>query len=105
MEKQVRHVVVFKFKPETTQEQLATLADRFRDLKNQIPGIVAFESGTNNSTEGLDQGFTHVFLLTFADVNARDAYLPHPAHLAFVEWMGSTNAVEGAFVVDYVPRS
>lgn len=104
MEEQVRHVVVLKFKRDTSEEQLTAIFDRFRDLKNQIPGIVAFEHGANNSTEGMDQGFTHVVMLTFENAQARDTYLPHPNHLTFVEFMGSTGAMQEAFIVDYSPQ-
>ena len=32
-----------------------------------------------------DQGFTHVFLVTFRDAAAREADLPHPAHMESVK--------------------
>lgn len=97
----VRHVVVFKYKPEATEAQIQKITDAFRDLKDEIPGIVSFEHGVNNSPEGLNQDFTHVYLLTFEDTAARDAYLPHPAHTAFGKLLGDSGIFDGAFVVDY----
>ena len=99
----VRHVVVFKYKPGTTPEQIRRVTEAFGALREQIPGIVAFEHGENHSPEGLNQGFTHVYLLTFASPAARDAYLPHPAHKAFGQVAGA-NGLASAFVVDYSPR-
>jgi len=32
------------------------------------------------SDEGLNQGYTHGFLMTFESIAARNAYLPHPEH-------------------------
>lgn len=29
---------------------------------------------------GLNQGYTHGFIMTFKNVAARDTYLPHPGH-------------------------
>lgn len=102
MAQAVRHVVVLRFNDHITADQVTTIAGRFRALKDKIPGITAFEYGENNSTEGANRGLTHVFLLTFEDAAARDAYLPHPDHLAFVEYMTSeTNALGEAFIIDY----
>ena len=36
-------------------------------------------------TEGLSEGFTHSFVMLFENAAARDAYLPHPAHVAAAE--------------------
>ena len=96
----VRHVVIFKFKEGTSEAQLKKIVDGFRALKDRIPGILKFEWGTNMSPEKLDQGFTHCFVVTFRDVAARDAYLPHPAHKEFVSMLGPH--LEKPFVVDYV---
>ena len=99
---QVRHVVVFKYKPEATPEQIRQITTAFAALEDRIPGIVAFEHGVNNSPENLNKGFTHVYLMTFTDAKARDAYLPHPEHRAFGTLLGSLGILEEAFVVDYV---
>lgn len=100
-DQQVRHVVVFKYKPEATEAQIREVTDAFRALQDKIPGIVDFETGVNNSPENLNQGFTHVYLLTFEDAAARDAYLPHPEHKAFGELLRGSGIFDGVFVVDY----
>ena len=100
---QVRHLVVFKFKPAATPEQIQQVSDALRALKEKIPGIVSFERGVNNSPEGKNLGFTHAFLITFEDAAARDAYLPHPEHKKFGALLGSLNVMEDVFVVDYQP--
>jgi hypothetical protein len=100
---QVRHIVVFKFKKDAAQEQIRRVTDAFRGLKEKIPGIVSFEQGANISPEKKDQGFSHVYLLTFEDVKARDAYLPHPEHRRFGELLGRLGVLEDVFVVDFSP--
>ena len=95
-----RHVVVFKFKETTTDAQIVQIVEDFGKLQEDIPEIIAFEHGTNVSPEGLDQGFTHVFLVTFKDKAGLETYLPHPAHKAFVEKL--LPLLEQPFVVDYV---
>lgn len=99
----VRHIVVFKFKKTATPEQITQLTRAFRELRGRIPGITAFEDGVNNSPEGKNLGFTHVYQLTFESVAARDAYLPHPEHKRFGELLGKLGILEDAFVVDYTP--
>ena len=101
----VRHVVVFKYKPGTSAEQIKQVTDAFRGLAKKIPGITAFEDGVNNSPENKNLGFTHVYQLTFKDVAARDAYLPHPDHKKFGELLGKLKVVDDVFVVDYSPAT
>ena len=99
----VRHVVVFRFTPEATDTAIAEITHAFRNLEDRIPGIIGFEDGVNNSPEGLNDGFTHVFTLTFESIAARDAYLPHPEHAAFGALLDSLGVVDEVFVVDYIP--
>lgn len=98
----LRHVVLFKFKDGTPAESVRAIEDKFRSLRGRIPGIVAYEWGTNVSPEKLDQGFTHCFFVSFADAAARDAYLPHPAHKEFVDVLRPH--LDKVLVVDYVAR-
>jgi hypothetical protein len=100
----IRHVVVFKYKPDATEAQIKQVTDAFRGLKSKIPGITAFEHGINNSPEGKNMGFTHVYMLTFEDTKSRDTYLPHPEHKKFGELLGKLAVLEDAFVVDYEPK-
>jgi Stress responsive A/B Barrel Domain len=99
----VRHVVVFRYKPGAAPDRIEQVTRAFRELQMKIPGITAFEHGINNSPEGKNLGFTHVYLVTFESVAARDAYLPHPGHQKFGELLASLGVVADAFVVDYVP--
>jgi len=100
----VRHIVVFKYKPGATEEQIKQVTDAFVALKTKIPGIVSIEHGVNNSPEKRNQGFTHVYQVTFTNAAARDAYLPHPAHKEFGALLGKLGVLEDVFVVDYTPE-
>ena len=100
-DEQVRHIVVFKYKASATPDQIKEATDAFRDLKNKIPGIVSFEHGVNISPEKKDQGFNHVYQITFKNAATRDAYLPHPDHNNFGKILGRLSIVEDVFVVDY----
>lgn len=79
----VRHIVMFSFKPGAPVEDLVKAFDRL--VVNLEELVLEYERGTQCSPEGLEKGTTHCFMLTFSSLEARDAYLPHPLHTAFVE--------------------
>lgn len=99
----IRHIVIFKFRNNATQEQIDTVSKAFHVLEDRIPGILGFEAGVNNSPENLHRGMTHIFQLTFSDAGARDAYLPHPEHKAFGDLLSRLGILEEVFVIDYAP--
>ena len=99
-----RHVVLFKFKDTASAETVAAIENAFRALGTTLPFVEDFEWGLNDSPEGLDEGFTHCFIVTFAGPEGRDLYLPHPAHVAFVErWLDPH--LEKACVVDFAAQT
>lgn len=97
--KQLRHVVLFKFKEGTTPEAIQQVEAAFSALPAKIPEIKGYEWGTNNSPEGLEKGFTHCFFLTFDSEEGRAIYLPHPDHKAFGEVL--LPHLEDVLVLDY----
>ncbi len=97
-----RHVVFFKFKDSATPEQVQSVEKAFMDLAKKVDTIKAFEWGTNVSPEGKNDGFTHCFLVTFADKAGLDVYLPHPAH---DEFKGKLKPyLDKVCVLDYVAK-
>lgn len=95
----VRHVVLFRYKDGTSPEKIEQIAQAFAALRAKVPGIIGYEHGINSSPEGLSQGFDNVFVVTFRDAAARDAYLPHPAHKEFVKLLDGV--LDAPLVVDY----
>lgn len=81
----VKHIALVQFKADTTAEQIDQTFNALLDLSENIPGVEDFISGPNNSPEGLAGGHTHAFVMTLTDAAARDAYLTHPEHQAFVQ--------------------
>ncbi len=99
-EKVLRHVVLFKFKDEASEEDVNQLNKSFNALPDAIPVIKDFEWGINDSPENFHQDFTHCYLLTFGSEEDRDSvYTPHPQHQAFVASLQPH--LEKVFVVDY----
>lgn len=98
----LRHVVLVQFKEGTAAEDVKRIEEEFGKLPSKIPTVVDFEWGTNNSPEGLADGFTHCFLVTFNDADGRAVYLPHEAHKAFVSVLRPH--LEKVMVIDYVAQ-
>ncbi len=95
----LRHAVFFSFKESSTDEQIQEVVDAFRALPGKIDSIIDLQSGTNNSPEGANDGFTHCFLLSFKDDAGRALYLPHEAHKAFGDVLRPH--MDKVFVIDY----
>ena len=77
---EIKHVVLLKFKSATTESQISGFFDELESLTQKIPGLNHFMGGPYSSPEGLNQGYTHGFVMSFRDAAARDGYLPHPEH-------------------------
>ncbi|HCO93532.1 MAG TPA: hypothetical protein DIU00_06210 [Phycisphaerales bacterium] len=98
----LRHVVLFKFKEDTTDEQVGQIERAFCVLPGKIQAIHDFEWGTDVSVENLQQGFTHCFVVTFRSRADRAKYLPHPAHKMFGQLLGPH--LDKVLVIDYWTR-
>jgi hypothetical protein len=77
--KKMYHVVLLKFAPQKSG-RVAELFAALADLKRRLPGYLSFTGGPYSSPEGMNQGFTHGFIIAFQDAGARDQYLSHPEH-------------------------
>ena len=68
--------------------------------EHKIAGIESVSGGDNNSPEGKTHGFDWGFVMTFVDAAARDAYLPHPEHVALGQTLLRPIA-DDVLVMDY----
>ena len=103
MARRIKHIAFLKFKTSCTAAEIAETWRLIEDLPKQIPGILDFTGGPNVSAEGLDQGFTHSFVMVFESTAARDAYLPHPEHqkVGAMVVAAAEGGKEGLAVVDW----
>ena len=95
----VKHIALVKFKATTTPEQIEQVFTDLLDVSEAVPGIEDYVAGPNTSPEGLTQGNTHAFIMTFTDAAARDAYLTNADHEAFRS--KALPLVESVTVVDF----
>ncbi|WP_373493212.1 Dabb family protein [Aquiflexum sp.] len=76
----VRHFGVFKFKKNISIEEIDECFISMNKMVGEIPGLLGMEYGPYNGNEGLNEDFTHGFIMTFDSEESRDEYLPHPIH-------------------------
>jgi hypothetical protein len=93
----LRHIVFFKFKPDTPPERRENFVDMLRALPGQIPGIVAAEVGEDILHK--ERSFDVALNFTFKERTALDSYTPHPKHVSVVEESHRVN--EKVCAVDY----
>ena len=99
----LRHIVMVQFKEETGSDKIKALEAQFAALEDKIETIIDYEWGLASTAEkGLDQGFTHCFVVTFKDKSGLEVYLPHQAHQDFVKVFKPE--IEKLLVLDYVSK-
>ena len=96
----LRHAVFFSFKPTSSEQDIQSVIDAFKQLPSKIDAIVDFRWGKAVSKAKITGGFTHAFLLTFQDEQGRSEYLPHPDHQAFGKLLRPH--LQDVFVIDYL---
>ena len=74
----VYHYGTFVSKKGVTQSQIDRCFAEMRGTVGKIPGPLLMQHGVYQSDEGLNDGFTHGFVMTFDSPGSRDRYLPHP---------------------------
>ena len=112
----VRHIVLFRYRDGTTDEQREEIRQRFTALATQAkrdgePYIVSIETGKQSSGEGVDGGFEEAFVVTFRSEGDRNYYVGTPVvedaafydpeHQKFKEFVGPFLAEKGVLVFDF----
>lgn len=72
------HIVCWKYKAETTEEQRAEHIAKLNNLPNVIPNILSFSVGRD--ILHLDRSFDTGLVATYPDAEALDFYTVHPDH-------------------------
>jgi len=83
------HVVLVSWKSGAAAEAEQQVRPLVADFPRSIPGVLDVVQGPSTSPEGKEEGFDYALIVTFASPEARDAYLPHPAHQPVAEAIGA----------------
>lgn len=97
-----RHVVCVKFKADATPEQIKAIEKSFGELPSKINTIKGYVWGISVGDAAKAKGFTHCFVVTFADQAGLDVYTPHAAHQAFVKQLKPL--LDDVLVFDFVAK-
>jgi hypothetical protein len=79
----LNHVVMMKFKPDVTDEQISSLEKMLDDLPNRIVEIHTYEFGRD--VIGDERSYDFALISLFANPEALQRYKTHAAHLEVVE--------------------
>jgi len=77
------HIVCWKYKPETTQEQKETHLAKLKNLPNVIPNIISFNLGFDFLH--LERSFDLGLVAVYPDRAALDFYTEHAVHQEVVK--------------------
>ncbi|MGE0590600.1 MAG: Dabb family protein [Cyclobacteriaceae bacterium] len=78
--RQLTHVLLFKWKPEVTDARIMVLGDLWKDLNTEIGGFEQYELYRVQSG-----GYDHVVVLGFDSETAYHEYVNHERHLKIAE--------------------
>jgi hypothetical protein len=76
----ITHIVMFRWKPEVSEEQLAEISAVLDTLPPAIPTIRSYRHGRNIGAAPTN--FDYVIIATFDDVDGWREYDKHPVHEA-----------------------
>ncbi|MFC4618621.1 Dabb family protein [Camelliibacillus cellulosilyticus] len=94
----VEHIVLFKFKPETTKEQKEEAMRRLRALKSVLPGINDIQTNHNFTDRG--KGYVMGLTVRFDSMEAFEHYGPSPEHQAVLSYLKEIG-LEDTLAVDF----
>lgn len=77
------HIVLYRMKAGTTQEDENRLIDQARRKLTTLPGVRNLRAG--KSIEGRKQGYSVALVMDFQDEAALETYRLHPDHQKFVK--------------------
>jgi Stress responsive A/B Barrel Domain len=75
----IKHVVMFKFKPEVTQDEREGVLDELRELTGKIDVIREFEVGQD--VLGSPRSWDAALIAAYDDLGALETYQRHDDHL------------------------
>ncbi|CAN5357513.1 Dabb family protein [soil metagenome] len=77
----VRHLVMFRWKPETTQDQIDALTADLAGMPDMVPSIVSYDFGPD--VIGAEGNFDFAIVAGFDDETGYRAYATDEGHVAF----------------------
>lgn len=98
----IRHIVLTKFKPETSEDEIAAIYAGLRALTDTMPGARNFVGGRSESPEQIERGYMHGFVVDFDSWDALQAYADDADHKALGGRLiaHAVGGIDGILVLD-----
>jgi len=98
----IRHIVLIRFRPDVSEETIATLWEELRAIGGKVPGLLSIAAGRSESPEKIERGYMHGFTVDFANWAALEAYQTHPDHRALGAKLvaNADRGIDGILVFD-----
>ncbi|NEP08250.1 MAG: Dabb family protein [Okeania sp. SIO2G4] len=77
------HIVLFKWHPDTSAENITSVMSALKGMKGKVPEIIDISCGNNFSE--LSQGFQNGLVVQFKDQVALDAYAKNAYHQEIIK--------------------
>ncbi|MDH5477029.1 MAG: Dabb family protein [Nitrospinota bacterium] len=97
LDKMIRHIVFFKFRPQTVERDKETLAGKLEALKDSISLIRKLQVGTDLG--GKPNSYDMALDATFDSMEDVEAYAVHPEHVKVLDTIA--RICEATAKVDY----
>lgn len=98
----IRHIVLTKFKSETSENKIAEIYSGLSALVDKLPGAMSFTGGRSHSPEQIERGYMHGFVIDFESWDALKNYADNAEHKALggrlVE--NAIGGIDGILVLD-----
>ncbi len=98
----IRHIVLTRFKSDTTEDRIAEIYAGLATLVENLPGAQNFTGGRSHSPEQMERGYMHGFIIDFDSWAALQTYADNPQHKALGAQLVShaVGGIEGILVLD-----
>ena len=98
----IRHIVLTKFKPETSEETISGIYSGLSSVADRLDGAQNFAGGRSESPEQIERGYMHGFTIDFDDWDALQAYADDEEHKGYGGQIvaNAQGGIDGVLVLD-----
>ncbi len=98
----IRHIVLTRFKPDTTEDTIAEIYADLSALTEKLPGARTFTGGRSESPEQIERGYMHGFVIDFDSWDALQTYADNAEHKALGAQLvaNAVGGIDGLLVLD-----
>ena len=98
----IRHIVLTKFKQETSEQTITGIYDGLSILAEKLPGAGGFKGSRSQSPEQIERGYMHGFTIDFDSWDALQNYADDEEHKALGGQLvaNAVGGIDGILVLD-----